>query len=127
MTRAIVSFDVKVFARKRQAKLNPLAFTLMVKAMRERERTVQELQEITGLSLVTLRDYCKTMVVHQEAHIAGWEKDTMGRDCNPRYRLGFGINVPREVRDKNFKRNRLRAMRAREAAIRKNQELRDMA
>lgn len=81
--------------KREQKRMNPSAFTAMLAAMIERPCSVAYLSEITGLHEWTIRNYAKSLVVGRVAHIAGWEKDSMGRDVTALYKFGFGVNMPR--------------------------------
>jgi hypothetical protein len=106
--------DAPKIRRSKDRRLNPPSFAQMVKGLREGYGiTVQELAAFSGLSEWTVRAYCKALVLACEAHICRWGKDTLGRDVTPYYRLGWGINIPREVRTGAEK------MRARRAKLRK--------
>lgn len=116
----------KVFPRGRQKRMNPPAFAQLVKALMDTERglTTKELCELTGLVETTVRYYCKSMVTAEVAHISGWKEDVLGRDIDPRYKLGMGINVPRRLKGTNHKRDLRRARdRALRVALEANQQI----
>jgi predicted transcriptional regulator len=100
--------------RSKTARMNPIAFALMIKAIQDKGCTIPELVEITGLHTWTLRHYLKELVNQGVAHIEGWTKDRLGRDTTPHYRLGYGFNVPRGhktgAQKKRDSRQRARAM-----------------
>lgn len=89
--------------RRTQRRINPPAFNRLIRMLMKGDHTVEDLAEETGLSVHTVRAYCKSFVTRIEgiqlAHIFGWDRDAMGRDCNPRYRWGDGVNMPRRSRD----------------------------
>lgn len=101
--------------RRTQRRINPPAFNRLIRMLQRGDHNAEELSEGTGLSVHTVRAYCRSFVTRIEgtqlAHIFGWDRDALGRDCNPRYRWGDGVNMPRRSRDagKDRKRARLAA------------------
>lgn len=93
-------------------RLNVPSFVQAIVGM-QTGRTVPELVEFTGLHAETIRAICKAMVLAEQAHICGWEQDSLGRDTTPRYRLGWGVNVPRKLKKTNNTRSGSRDRRTR--------------
>lgn len=95
-------------------RMNMVAFVKMIEGMNTPlGRTIPQLVDFTGLGQETLRAYCKALVLAEQAHICGWEKDGLGRDTTPRYRLGWGVNIPRSLKKTNNHRSGNRDARAR--------------
>lgn len=101
--------------RSKTARLNPTAFAILITCLLSKPHSVPELVEATGLHSWTVRAYCKALVLHQSAHIAGWYTDTLGRDVTACYRLGYGINVPRRAKSGAQKMRERRSRLRREA------------
>ena len=81
--------------KREMVKVNALAFAHLVKNM-DGTLTCQELAEQSGLHYVTVLHYTRTMHKVGAAHIAGWEKDSRGRDIIKVYKLGPGRDAKRE-------------------------------
>jgi predicted transcriptional regulator len=114
--------DAPKVRRSKDRRLNPPSFAQMIKGLRAPYGlTVQELAEFCGLCEWTVRHYCKALVLAQEAHICRWGKDSMGRDVTPYYRLGWGINIPREVKT-GAQKQRERRSRLRKQAVAINEK-----
>jgi predicted ArsR family transcriptional regulator len=94
-----------------KARVNALAFAIMVRALYDGPKTLHQLSEITGLHLWTVRHYVKAMQRQEVAHITGWTKDSMGRDTTAHYALGMGVDMPREAKTGAQKQKALRARR----------------
>lgn len=86
---------------KHGGKVNAGAFARMIKAMQDKACSNQDLADETGLSPDTCRSYTKALVLQQAAHIESWGKDGLGRDTTARYRMGFGLNMPRSLKKTN--------------------------
>jgi hypothetical protein len=126
MDNELQEHQPRLFPRGIRNAMNPVAFSIMIKALQTtlNGHTYQELCAMTGLSESTVRTYCKVLVSKEAAHICGWDPDSMGRDNNPRYKLGMGINVPRRLKGPNHKRDLRRARdRAARVAQQANQSL----
>jgi len=100
--------------RRIQRRLNPRSFRIMLHLLMKGDHSAQELAEETGLSIHTIRAYIKEMVsaTPKLAFIFGWDRDTMGRDCNPRYRFGDGVDMPRRSREGGRERRAARTIAA---------------
>lgn len=117
--------DAPKVRRSKERKLNPPSFAQMIKGLREAHNGihVQDLAKFCGLCEWTVRHYVKALVLAGEAHISRWEKDSLGRDVTPCYRLGWGVNMPREVKT-GAQKQRERRARLRKQATQINQEAR---
>ena len=82
---------------RRVAKINRLTQALLIKHLLEGIYTIHELADLTGLHPVTVTDYTRELHRAGAAHIAGWEKDGMGRDAMKIYKIGKGKDKPRQV------------------------------
>lgn len=97
--------------KRTQKRMNPSCFVAMVKELRTASAgaSVQRLAEVSGLAEWTIRNYCKAFVIAGEAHICRWTKDGKGRDTTAYYRLGWGVNMPREKKTGSIRQKERRA------------------
>lgn len=81
---------------KRQIKINAILQAQLIKLLLEGTYTCAELAEMTGLHYVTVLQYTRELHRVGAAHIAGWEKDSRGRDLSKIYKLGEGNDKRRQ-------------------------------
>lgn len=77
-------------------KVNQDTYARLFKHLLASPITAHELVEETGVHIVTAQSLMRCLKKHKVVHIFGWEKDTMGRDATPIYKLGRGKDRPRE-------------------------------
>ena len=81
---------------KRMIKLNAILQAQLIKLLLDGTYTCQELADMTGLHYVTVLQYTRELHRAGAAHIAGWEKDSRGRDLAKIYKLGEGTDKRRQ-------------------------------
>ena len=81
--------------KRKQVKVNAIAYAKMCAAMIPGDLTCQELADETGLHLVTVYQYTREMHAAGAAHIARYEPDTRGRHIIKIYKLGAGRDAKR--------------------------------
>ena len=81
---------------KRMIKINAILQAQLIKLLLEGTYTCQELADMTGLHYVTVLQYTRELHRAGAAHIAGWEKDSRGRDLAKIYKLGAGNDKRRQ-------------------------------
>lgn len=76
-------------------KINQETYALVFKHLLTEEASAHELADVSGLHSITAQSLMNTLKKHKVVHVCGWDKDTMGRDTTPIYKLGAGKNVSR--------------------------------
>lgn len=99
---------------KRQIKINAITQAHLIKLLLEGTYTCHEMAEMTGLHYVTVCQYTRELHRAGAAHIAGWEKDSRGRDLSKIYKLGVGNDKRRQ---KKTQAERQEAYRAKKKQI----------
>ena len=77
-------------------KVNQETYARLFKHLLYAPVTAYELAEETGIHVITAQCLMRCLHKHKVVHIYSWEKDTMGRDSTPMYKLGRGKDKPRE-------------------------------
>lgn len=81
---------------KRQIKINAITQAHLIKLLLDGTYTCAELAHETGLHYVTVLQYTRELHRAGAAHIAGWEKDSRGRDLAKIYKIGAGTDKRRQ-------------------------------
>ena len=76
-------------------RINAISLSKLVAALVAGPCTYAELEEETGLHVVTLRRYVKAFRREGLLHIGGWEKDPRGRDQIAIFKWGSGSDKRR--------------------------------
>lgn len=74
--------------------------------------TAHDLAEETGMHVVTAQSFMRALQSHEVVHITDWERDSMGRDSTPVYKLGAGKDKPRRKMTAAERQARHRAKKA---------------
>lgn len=90
-------------------KVNQETYARLFKHLLYAPITAHELAEETGVHIVTAQSLMRCLKKYKVVHIFGWEKDTMGRDATPIYKLGRGKDKPREKLSMAERQRRYRA------------------
>jgi DNA-binding IclR family transcriptional regulator len=81
----------------KRVRLAHLTTAKVIKTLLEGPSTAQELVTASGLHLVTVYEFMRTMRRLKIAHIAAWDPDTLGRDCIAVFAMGPGKDAKRRV------------------------------
>lgn len=81
---------------KRLIKINAITQAQLIKLLLDGTYNCKELAQETGLHYVTVLQYTRELHRARAAHIAGWEKDSRGRDLAKIYKLGVGKDAKRQ-------------------------------
>ena len=76
-------------------KVNQDTYAQVFKHLLENEADCNELANITGLHIITVRSLMKTLKKHKVVHIVAWNQDAVGREVIPIYKLGTGKDKKR--------------------------------
>lgn len=76
-------------------RVNQDAYARVIKALVEEPVTLRQLEEITGLHLVTLYRLFRILKKHGLVHISAWEQDSRGRDAFAVFTFGKGRDKPK--------------------------------
>jgi predicted ArsR family transcriptional regulator len=76
-------------------KVNQSTYARVFKLLLHDPATAHEIVEETGLHIITAQSLMRTLRRHRVVHICAWERDSMGRDAIPVYRLGEGKDKAR--------------------------------
>jgi predicted ArsR family transcriptional regulator len=76
-------------------KVNQETYALVFKHLLTEEASAHELADVSGLHSITVQSLMRTLKKYKVVHVCGWDKDGMGRDTTPIYKLGVGKNVSR--------------------------------
>lgn len=76
--------------RKKVIRLNAITNAQLIKYLLEGIYTNQELSEITGLCVRTIRTYVSAMHKAGALHISSWKKDSIGHYSMCVYKIGEG-------------------------------------
>lgn len=85
---------------RKPVRLGALSMAKLTRALLEGPCSIQELQEVSGLSVNTIHTYMRALRKEKAAHISAWEKDATGRDSFRVYKLGPGKDAPRSRKSK---------------------------
>lgn len=101
-------------AKKGEVRLSHLTFTLLLEEMLSGPCTAKALSEHTGMGHRVMCRLVRTMHAKKVVHVAGWEKDAIGRVAVKVWQLGHGRgakkpNKPRAEVNRDY---RARASRA---------------
>lgn len=80
---------------RRVMKVNAMSFAKLCAAMIDGTMTKQDLADHTGLHYLTVCQYTRELHRQGAAHILMWEKDNLGRDAMPVFKLGAGRDAVR--------------------------------
>ena len=84
--------------KKRQTRLSHITFTLVLEELMSGPSKVSDLVEHSGMTHRYLNRLMRTMHRKKVVHIAGWDKDTLGRYGVRVYGLGAGKDAPRKTK-----------------------------
>lgn len=93
----------------RQIKVNQLTYARLFRMLLDDPATVRELVEDIGLHRTTTLSLMRTLYLQGVVHICAWERDKMGRECIPVYKLGTGKDKPRRTRSGKQRQAQIRA------------------
>lgn len=79
-------------------RVNAIAITELMIGLQDGCHSMLELAEMTGLSIQTVRLYCKTMHRKKIVHIADWSEDAKGGRTLKVFALGSGKDMPKPKR-----------------------------
>src|ERR1035437_2710788 len=77
-----------------RTKINTLAVAKMLRALLEGPTTITELEEVSGISLKTIRPYVNALLKEKCIHVSAWEKNSINRMVIRVFSLGHGKSVP---------------------------------
>lgn len=80
---------------KKVIRVNAIAIAEMLKAAQEGIYTSNELVEISGLSINTVRGYMSVLHKAGVVHICDWEEDPRGNRTRKVFKLGKGKDAPK--------------------------------
>ncbi|MFM7011482.1 MAG: hypothetical protein ACKO0Z_19495 [Betaproteobacteria bacterium] len=83
---------------RRTHKVNAMSFSILCRLLMEGTRTCQELAHDTGLHVLTIYDWTRTMHRHGVIHVCMWEGE--GRASQRIFKLGFGLDAPRPMKSR---------------------------
>lgn len=86
--------------KKRQTRLSHITFTLVLEELMSGPCRVSELADHSGMTHRYLNRLMRTMHRKKVVHIAGWDKDTLGRYGVRVYGLGAGKDAPRRTKSR---------------------------
>lgn len=99
---------------KERVYLSHISFTLALEEMLSGPFTTKALAERTGMGHRYVNRWVKVMHGKKVVHIAGWEKDVLGRQSQVRvYELGAGKDKPRPTKPRSEVNRDYRAKQAR--------------
>lgn len=93
-------------------KVNQDTYARVFKCLLTDEMTAHEIVNETGIHIITAQSLMRCLKKHKVVHVCGWEKDRLGRDSTPIYKLGEGRNKPRARISDAEKARRYRAKKA---------------
>ena len=76
-------------------KVNQSTYARAIRLLMDDPLTAHELAEETGLHIVTAQSLMRAFKKYKVVHVCEWEKDRLGRDATPVYKLGKGKDKPR--------------------------------
>lgn len=81
--------------RRNAIRVNAIAIAELMLGLQDGCHTMQELSDMCGLSIQTVRNYCKQLHKRSLVHIVDWREDKHGGRTLRVYELGEGIDVKR--------------------------------
>ena len=81
-----------------QRKVNHRTTAQTIRLMQHHPVTAHEVAEHVGLHIHTAGEFLRSLHKEKAAHIVGWEKDSLGRDCTAIFSLGSGRDIPRSAK-----------------------------
>lgn len=76
-------------------KVGALTYAKLIRELMEGPWSFVEMATNTGLHYHTVREYVNALHREGLVHIAGWDKDMLGRDCKPLWNFGQGRDKKR--------------------------------
>jgi len=107
---------------KKQIRVNAISFAEMVAILHEEPISIADLAEATGLHVWTIRHYTRALYERKVIHIAGWEKDRLGRSNTPLWFYGRKKDIAKPHETNAEKMVRLRARKRLADPFRLNNE-----
>lgn len=79
----------------KRVRISHLTTAKVIKALLDGPCTAHEIVAASGLHIVTVYEFLRTMRKIKVAHIASWDSDSLGRDCIAVFALGPGRDAKR--------------------------------
>lgn len=76
-------------------KVNQVMYAKTMRVLLDDPVTAYDIAHETGMHIITAQELMRTFKRHKVVHICEWEKDRLGRDVTPVYKLGAGKDKPR--------------------------------
>jgi hypothetical protein len=100
--------------KKPQIRLSYLTFAMLLEEMMSGPCTARHLSEHTGMGHRYMCRLIDALHTKKLVHIAGWDKDSLGRSGVRVYALGAGKDAPRKTKPREEVNRAYRAKAARE-------------
>jgi len=84
------------YVARRVKKMTPFCYAKMIRAMQENDYSEGEIAEMTGLHPNTAGEYLRCLHREGAIHVCDWNKDRLGRDMIPVFRMGHGRDKKRQ-------------------------------
>ena len=81
-------YGLKVARRKNAVRVNAIAVAQIIAALNTSAYTAYDLEEISGLSIQTVRHYLKALYKAKAIHIADWTEDGRGNRTTRAFMIG---------------------------------------
>ena len=81
--------------RRSSVRVNAIAIAELMVGLQDGCHTMLELAELSGLSILTVRNYCKQLHKRGAIHVADWREDAKGGRTLKVYELGPGKDMPK--------------------------------
>lgn len=81
----------------KRVRISHLTTAKVIKTLLEGPSTAHELVAASGLHLVTVYEFMRTMRRLKIAHISAWDPDKLGRDCIAVFSIGPGKDAKRRA------------------------------
>lgn len=81
--------------RRSSVRVNAIAIAELMVGLQDGCHTMLELADMSGLSIQTVRNYCKQLHKRKAIHVADWSEDAKGGRTLKVYELGPGDDMPK--------------------------------